>query len=183
MKLLAKWGWIGLVGFGLILLVSGLFMITQGMSARDEVRNALEDERITTSENASIPSRPVNGADEAKAQADIIQQDVLNMTGGRTFAELERNDPMRNTYVTSIALRTALMQSYMAFKVADLVMGVGALVAVLGLAQFVLGLYLGFIVVKQPKPSVEASTLPGAPSATNPPAAAWTGTGRSPQPR
>src|SRR5687767_1660051 len=107
MKLLAKWGWIGLVGFGLILLVSGLFMITQGMSARDEVRNALVDERITTSENASIPSRPVNGADEAKAQADIIQQDVLNMTGGRTFAELERNDPMRNTYVTSIALRTA----------------------------------------------------------------------------
>jgi len=182
MKLMAKWGWTGLVGFGLVLVISGLFMIGQGISARDDVRDALVDERITTSENASIPQRPVTGAAEAKAQAEVIKEDVLRMTGGKTYAELDRSDPNRNTYLTSVTLRTALMQSYMAFKVADLVMGVGALVAVLGLGQAVLGLYLGFVVVRRPEPSVQAALHPeNVPSP--PPTAAWTGTGRSPQAR
>lgn len=182
MKLMAKWGWIGLVGFGAVLFVSGLFMVTQGMAARDEVRDALVDERIITSEKADIPLAPVTGAAEAKAQADIIKKDVLEMTGGRTYAELDRADPNRNTYLTSITLRTALMQSYMAFKVADLVMGVGSLVAVLGLAQAVLGLYLGFVVVRRSEPSVQNALHPeNVPSP--PPQAAWTGTGRSTQPR
>jgi hypothetical protein len=183
MKLLAKWGWLGLVAFGLVLVISGLFMVFQGKSARDEVTNSLADERIITSQNAEIPMAKVTGPDEAKAQAEVIKQDVLKMTGGKTFAELDRSDPNRNTYVTSIALRTALMQSYMAFKVADLVIGVGALVAVLGLAQAVLGLYLGFVVVKRPQPSVESTVLPDTSSRGSPPSAAWTGTGRTPQPR
>jgi hypothetical protein len=183
MKLMAKWGWLGLVAFGLVLVVSGLYMVSEGKSAHDEVTASLSDERIVGSQNTAIANEKVTGPDEAKVQADKIKQDVLNMTGGKTYAELDRNDPNRNTYLTSITLRTALMQSYMAFKVADLVMGVGALVSVLGLAQLVLGLYLGFVVVKQPRPSVEASTLPGGPAVTNPPSAAWTGTGRSPQPR
>jgi hypothetical protein len=175
MKLMAKWGWLGLVGFGLVLVISGLFMLYQGKSAHDEVADTLSEERIVGAQDTSIADQKVTGPDEAKAQADKIQQDVLNITGGKTYAELDRNDPNRNTYLTSITLRTALMQSYMAFKVADLVMGIGALIAVLGLAQAVLGLYLGFIVVKRPEPSVEATLQP--------PRGAWTGTGRTPQPR
>lgn len=175
MKLLAKWGWIGLVAFGLVLFVSGLYMIGQGMMARDEVTDTLADERIITSQNAEIPLARVTGPEEAKAQAEVIKQDALNITGGKTFAEMERNDPNRNVYLNPVTLRTALMQSYMAFKVADLVMGVGALVSVLGLGPSILGLYLGFVVVKRPEPSIEASVQP--------PAAAWSGTGRSPQPR
>jgi len=181
MKVLANWGWTGLIGFGLVLIVSGLFMVGQGMSARDEVTSTLADEHIITSQNAEIPLKPVTGPDEAKAQADIIKQDALNITGGKTYAELDRNDPNRNLYLNSVVLRTALMQSYMAFKVADLVMGVGALVAVLGAAQMVLGLYLGFVVVRRPEPSVTAALHPETVSA--PPSAAWTGTGRSPQAR
>ena len=177
MKLLAKWGWLGLLAFGLVLVVSGLYMVYAGRSAHDEVTDSLSDERIITSQSAEIPMAKVTGPAEAKAQAEVIKQDVLKMTGGKTYAELDRNDPNRNTYLTSITLRTALMQSYMAFKVADLVTGVGALVAVLGAAQAVLGLYLGFVVVKRTEPSVEGTTI------ERPPAAGWTGTGRSPQPR
>jgi hypothetical protein len=173
MKTFAKWGWLGLVAFGLVLVISGLFMIYEGKSAHDEVTDALADERIITSQNAEIPLAEVDGPAEAKAQAEIIKQDALQATGGKTWSELDRNDPARQTYLTSVTLRTALMQSYMAFKVADLVMGVGALVAVLGAAQAVLGLYLGFVVVKRAaEPSVEATTI------QNPPTAAWTGTGR-----
>jgi hypothetical protein len=182
MKQIAKWGWLGLVAFGLVLFVSGLYMLAQGISARNEVTDTLADERIITSQNAEIPMAKVTGAAEAKAQADVIKQDALNITGGKTYAELDRNDPNRNVYLNSVTLRTALMQSYMAFKVADLVMGVGALVAVLGLAQAVLGLYLGFVVVKRTQPSVGASVI-DTPSHTSPPTGAWKGTGRSPQPR
>jgi hypothetical protein len=180
MQTFAKWGWLGLVAFGLILVGSGLFMIYEGKQARDDVTNTLAAERIITSENAEIPLVRVTGPEEAKAQADIIKEDALRATGGKTWAELDRNDPNRQTYLTSVTLRTALMQSYIAFKVADLVMGVGALVAVLGAAQAVLGLYLGFIVVKRPEPSVDATVQP----TSGPPSAAWTGTGRGqPQPR
>jgi hypothetical protein len=183
MKLMAKWGWLGLVAFGLVLVISGLYMVYEGRAAHDEVTDSLADERIITSQNAEIPMVKVTGPAEAKAQAEVIKQDVLKMTGGQTYAELDRNDPNRNTYLTSITLRTALMQSYMAFRVADLVTGVGALVAVLGAAQAVLGLYLGFVVVKRPQPSVDASVQPDVPSQSSPPSGAWRGTGRSPQPR
>jgi hypothetical protein len=53
----------------------------------------------------------------------------------------------------------------------------------LGLAQAVLGLYLGFVVVKRPQPSVDATVLSQPPSHVSPPSGAWTGTGRTPQPR
>jgi hypothetical protein len=180
-KQFAKWGWIGLVGFGLALFVAGLFMVAQGMAARGDVRDTLAEERIVTAQDADIPLAPVTGPDEARAQADVIQKHIMQQTGGRTFAELERNDPLRATYLQSVTLRTALMQSYMAFKVADLVMGMGALVAVLGLSQAVLGLYLGFVVVRRPQPSVDNALHPE--NVPPPPNAAWTGTGRSPQAR
>jgi hypothetical protein len=37
------------------------------------------------------------------------------------------------------------MESYMAFKIADLVSGVGLIIALLGASQVVLGVYLGFV--------------------------------------
>ena len=69
----------------------------------------------------------------------------MTMTGGKTYAELARDDPLRATYLQSVTLRTALMESYLAFKVADLVMGVGLIVALLGASQVVLGVFLGLL--------------------------------------
>src|SRR4051812_39982792 len=104
MKQMAKWGWLGLVAFGLVLVVSGLYMIYEGKSARDDVTASLSDERIVGAQNTDIANEKVTGPDEAKAQAEKIKQDVLNMTGGKTYAELDRNDPNRNTDLTSITL-------------------------------------------------------------------------------
>ena len=75
-----------------------------------------------------------------------------HLLGTVTYAELARDDPNRNTYLQSVTLRTALMESYMAFKVADLVSGVGAIIALLGLSQVVLGLYLGFVATPEREP-------------------------------
>src|SRR3954470_15530924 len=108
MKALMRYAWIGAVVFGVCLAGGGAFMIVEGRSAHDEVRDTLASEKIVTPEDAGIPTAPVTGPDEAKA--DIIREHVLKITGGKTYAELDKNDPNRNTYVTSVTLRTALME-------------------------------------------------------------------------
>jgi hypothetical protein len=145
MKTVARWAWLGAVVFGILLAGAGLFMVRQGRMAHDDVRDTLSSERIVTAEDAGVPAAPVTGPEEAKAQADVIREHVLTITGGKTYAELARDDPNRNTYLQSVTLRTALMESYLAFKISDLVVGVGAIVVLLGLSHVVLGLYLGLV--------------------------------------
>jgi hypothetical protein len=147
MKFLARYAWVGAVLFGVALAGGGLFMISEGRGARDEVRDTLSSERIVTPEDAGIPTAPVTGPEQAKAQADIIREHVLKITEGKTYAELGKDDPRRNTYLQSVTLRTALMESYIAFKVSDLVVGMGVIVVFLGLSHVVLGAYLGLVVL------------------------------------
>ena len=146
MKFITRWAWVGAIVFGLVLTGAGLFMVRESRIAHDDVRDALAAERIVTAEDAEIPLAPVTGPAEAKAQADAIQTHVLATTEGQTYAELPRDDPRRAIYLQAVTLRTALMESYLAFKVADLVMGVGIIVAMLGASHVVLGAYLGLVV-------------------------------------
>jgi hypothetical protein len=140
------WAWIGAALFGVGLIAAGLFMVSEGRAAHNDVRDALSAERIVTPADAALPNLPVTGAAEAKAQADVIWAHVLEQTGGKTYAELDREDPLRATYLQSVTLRTALMESYLAFKVADLVVGIGLIVALLGASQIVPGVFLGLVV-------------------------------------
>lgn len=145
MKLIAQWAWVGAILFGFVLVGAGLFMVTEARAANRDVRETLSSERIVTPEDAGIPLAPVTGPAEAKAQAEIIREHALTITGGKTYAELARDDPNRNTYLQSVTLRTALMESYLAFKVADLVLGVGIIIALLGASHVVLGVYLAVV--------------------------------------
>lgn len=142
---LLRWAWIGAILFGIGLIGAGFYMVGEGRTAHDDVRDALSAERIVTPADAALPNAPVTGPAEAKAQADTIWAHVMEQTGGRTYAELARDDPLRATYLQSVTLRTALMESYLAFKVADLVVGVGLIVSLLGASQLVLGIYLGLL--------------------------------------
>jgi hypothetical protein len=148
MNLITKWAWVGAIAFGVILTIAGGFMMYEGRMAHNEVRDTLAEERIITAEDAEIPLASVDSADEAKAQADIIREHALRTTGGKTYAELDRNDPNRATYLNSVTLRTALMESYLAFKVSDLVVGMGVIVVLLGLSHVAMGAFLGLVVLK-----------------------------------
>jgi hypothetical protein len=150
MKSVIKRAWVGAVVFGAVLVGAGGYMIMEGQAAHDEVRDALADERIITAEDAEIPLASVDSAAEAKAQADVIRKHALETTGGKTYAELDREDPARAVYLNSVTLRTALMESYLAFKVSDLVTGMGAIVVLLGLSHVALGVYLG-IATREPE--------------------------------
>ena len=117
----------------LVLVGAGAVMLYQGIDARTEVRTALAAENITTPDDASIPGVPVDSAATAMSQAEIIQDHTLATTEGQTWADMDREDPMRQYYLSAVTLRTSLMSAYMAFKLADLVIGLGALFLVIGL--------------------------------------------------
>ena len=159
---LIKRSWIGALALGIILVGAGIFMVYEGRQAHNDVRDTLAGERVVSSEDADIPLVPVTGPAEAKAQADAIRHHIRTTTGGKTYAELDRNDPNRAQYLNSITLRTALMESYMAFKTSDLVSGIGAIVILLGLSHVALGAYLGFVsrTAAEPKAKVQAVRQP-----------------------
>jgi hypothetical protein len=155
------WFWLVPVVLGIGFIGGGLYMVSEGNEAKDEVRDAIVRENITTSEDASIPNVVVDNAATAKAQAQAIEQHTLETTGGETYATIDRylapdggttNDreaalkgadgnpipnPVRNTAFQSAALRTSLNLAVMGFKISDLVIGMGFFMVAVG-ATFVL---------------------------------------------
>ena len=136
-KMARHFVWIAPVLLGIVFVAAGVFMMIEGQDAKNEVRDAIEAENIITAEDASIPNVQVNSADTAKAQADVIEQHYLNITGGKTYSELDRNDPLRETALAAANLRTSLNLAVMGFRVSDLVIGMGAFMIAIG-AAFIL---------------------------------------------
>ena len=125
---------IGLILLGIVFVIAGGYTTYRGFDAKDLVRQELLAQRITTPEDASIPNAPVQDAATAKSMADIIDVHAQKATGGKTYSELDRQDPTRATAFQASALRTSLYTSVMAFNVGDLVIGLGLMIAVLGVA-------------------------------------------------
>jgi hypothetical protein len=144
--------WLASLVLGLALVVGGVYMVVQGVSVRNEIRDELKDEQVTTSQDARIPGVLVDDEETARAQADAIKQHTLGTWG--PYSELPRDDPRRAQFIDGVALRTALNMAVMGFGVTQLVIGAGALVLVAGLATVALatpGLYfLAGMVVERP---------------------------------
>lgn len=135
-KVVRHWIWVAPLVLGLVFVGAGVYMVSEGQNAKNEVRDAIVAENIITAEDASIPNVQVNSAATAKAQADVIEKHYLGITGGKTFSELDRDDPLRDTAFTAANLRTSLNLAVMGFKVSELVIGMGAFMVAIG-ATFV----------------------------------------------
>ena len=122
--------------------VAGPYMAYRGVDAKNQVRAELRAENITTPADASIPNARVQDDKTALAQAEVIEKHALAITKGKTYAEMDRTDPARATAFQASALRTSLMASVLAWNVANLVIGLGALVFVLGLVLLGVGLVI-----------------------------------------
>ncbi|ACZ30675.1 hypothetical protein Xcel_1652 [Xylanimonas cellulosilytica DSM 15894] len=115
---------------GVVGLVAGLLMVVIGGATWGIVSSQLADQRITVAEDASfMAGTTVNNPLSAFAQAQVIDEHTLNITGGKTFSELDREDPVRATAQQGAFLRASLFTSVVAYGVAALVMGLGVLVA------------------------------------------------------
>jgi hypothetical protein len=122
--------------------VAGPYMVYRGVDARHEVTAQLKAEHITTPEDASRPNVAVVDGPTAMVQADIIQHHALTATKGKSYAQLDREDPLRATAFQASALRGALMSSALAWEVANLVIGLGVLVFGLGIILLAVGLVI-----------------------------------------
>jgi len=59
------------------------------------------------------------------AQSEVIRADLAEMTGGQTYAEMDREDPQRQAVATGTFLRASLITSVIAFGVALALVGIG----------------------------------------------------------
>ena len=138
---------IGLMILGVVFMVAGGYTVYRGFDAKTLVKDELVAQKIVTPEDASIPNAVVDDPATAKSMADIIDEHALEATGGKTYSELDRTDPTRATAFQASALRTSLYTSVMAFNVGDLVIGLGALIGILGVAFIGLGVALEALVL------------------------------------
>ena len=134
--------------------VAGPYLVYRGLDARDQVSTQLKAEHIVTPEDASKPNVAVVDGPTAMVQADIIQKHALESTGGKSYAQLERTDPARQTAFNAAALRTSLMSASLAWEVANLVIGLGVLVFFLGAILLAVGL-----VIRRPEQIVFAASV------------------------
>jgi hypothetical protein len=120
---------------GLLAIVAGIVMILAGGTVWGMVSGQLANEKIIVSEDAAfMAGAPVTGPLSAFAQADIISHHALEASEGKTYAELEQDDPVRATMMNASFLRASLFTSVVSFGVAAFAMGVGVLLALMGWA-------------------------------------------------
>ncbi len=114
-------------------IVLGVILILGGVGTWTMVSSTLSDQRITTPSDACLPDREVRGPFTAYCQADIIDRHALDSTGGLTYAELDREDPLRNVAMNASFLQASLFTSILAFGVAAMAIGMGVLFILIGI--------------------------------------------------
>jgi hypothetical protein len=123
----------------IIVMVAGAVMVVAGAATWFAVQSQLADEKITVSDDAEfLAGDEVNGPFSAYAQANVIEKHALEASEGKTYAELDREDPRRETVMNASFLRASLFTSVVAFGVAAMAMGVGVLLALVGYALYLL---------------------------------------------
>jgi hypothetical protein len=116
-------------------IVVGIAMAIAGVITWVVVSTTLADQKITVADDASCAAGDdVNGPFSAYCQADIIDQHTLDITGGKTYAELDREDPNRAVAMDSAFLQASLFTSVVAFGVAGMAFVLGIVLTLIGFA-------------------------------------------------
>ena len=123
----------------IITMLVGVLMSAAGAATWITVQfNA--DERITVSEDSPrFANDPVDGPLTAYQEAQMIEQHYLESTEGLTYAELDREDPLRQTAMTASFLRASLFTSVVSFGVAAMACGLGLELVLIGFGLYALG--------------------------------------------
>ncbi|MEV4483105.1 hypothetical protein AB0K04_20800 [Micromonospora coxensis] len=149
-----------LTAAGVVLLAAGPVMVAQGLLGRHNVTRELTQQKIAFPPRglpaplARYADAPVRTGTQARAYSDLIAGHVAKATGGRTYAEIAqecmtagrddaRLERLRQTAFMGETLRGALLGAYQAWQVTALVIGLGALVALVGLVFLALAAHLG----------------------------------------
>jgi hypothetical protein len=119
----------------IIVIAAGAILVIAGVVTWFVVRDELADEQIVVSEDAPfLGGDEVDGPFSAYAEAEAINDHALEASGGLTYAELERDDPTRETVMTASFLRASLFTSVVSFGIAFFAFGVGIILILVGWA-------------------------------------------------
>ena len=120
-----------------LVIIAGGVMLVAGAATWFTVQSQLADERITVSEDAErFAGDRIDGPFTAYAEAQVIEKHALEASDGKTYAELDREDPRRQTVMTGSFLRASLFTSVVSFGVATMAMVLGVLLALIGYTLF-----------------------------------------------
>jgi hypothetical protein len=117
----------------IVTIVAGAILAIAGVVTWFTVQGNLADERITVSDDSPrFAGDKVDGPLTAFQEAQMIETHYLESTGGKTYAELDREDPLRQTAMTASFLRASLFTSVVSFGVAAMAVGLGIALIVAG---------------------------------------------------
>src|SRR4029077_10136454 len=120
---------------GITAIVVGIIMAVAGIVTWVVIGNTLSDQKINVSSDADcLAGDDVNGPFSAYCQALVINKHTLGITGGKTYAELAKDDPNRATAMDSAFLQASLFTSVVAFGVAAMAFVLGIVLTLIGLA-------------------------------------------------
>ncbi len=120
---------------GLLTIIAGIVLMLGGATTWFVVTDQLKAANITVAEDASsFAGKRVAGPLTALSQAAIIDKHALAAAGGKTYAELDREDPVRATAMNAAFLRSSLFTSVVAYGVAAFAAGMGLMLALIGWA-------------------------------------------------
>lgn len=124
----------------------GVILVLAGIGTWIVVSTTLAGQNITVADDADcLAGDEVNGPFSAFCQAKVIEKHTLEATGGLTYAELDRDDPLRETAMNSAFLQSSLFTSVVAFGVAGMAILMGIVFVLIGLGMKDVGVKTGEI--------------------------------------
>ena len=116
-------------------IIFGAIFVVAGVVTWVVITSTLSAQKIAVSDDADCRAgASVAGPISAYCQASVIDKHTMEITGGKTYAELDRKDPNRDTAMTSSFLQASLFTSVVAFGVAAMAIAVGIAFVLFGLA-------------------------------------------------
>ena len=120
----------------IVAIVVGIVMALAGVAAWFVVSNTLSEQEIVVSDDADcLAGDEVDGPFSAYCQATVIDKHTREITGGKTYAQLDQDDPNRAIAADSAFLQASLFTSVVAFGVAAIAVAVGIVLTLIGFSM------------------------------------------------
>jgi len=97
----------------------------------------------------------VTDAKTAEAQAEVIKKHSFDRYG--RYADMDRDDLNREAYLNGLTLRNSLNMAVMGFGVADLAIGMGAVIVLMGVGTLA---FVAPVLLTSPPPRRKRPSLP-----------------------
>ena len=122
----------------IVAIVVGIVMALTGVATWFVVRDTLSEQEIVVSDDADcLAGDEVDGPFSAYCQARVIDKHTKEITGGKTYAELDQDDPNRPIAADSAFLQASLFTSVVAFGIAAMAVVVGIVLTLIGFGMLV----------------------------------------------